>query len=141
MPASSSTRPVPQPDQDSHDFWDGLRRHEIVLKRCNGCGRFVHFPAPVCRHCQSADIGNARVSGRGKVHSFIVTHHVVTPGFEGDAPYVVALVELGDERGLRLVTNITGCKPADVRVGMPVEPVFEDVTPEVTLLKFRPADA
>ena len=79
------------------------------------------------------------MSGRGKVYSFIVTHHVVTPGFEDDAPYVVALVELEEQAGLRLVTNIVGCSPGDVRVGMPVEPVFDAVTPEVTLLKFRQA--
>lgn len=132
-------KPVPQADGETREFWEGLRRREIILKRCNACGRFVHYPAPVCRHCQSMDIGNARVSGKGRVYSFIVSHHVVVPGFESEAPYVVALVELEEERGLRLVSNIVGCRPDEVRVGMPVEPVFEDVTPEVTLLKFRPA--
>ena len=135
----SNAKPLPQPDQETQDFWEGLRRGEIVLKRCNGCGYYIHTPAPVCRNCLSTDIGNARMSGRGKVYSFIVTHHVVTPGFEDDAPYVVALVELEEQEGLRLVTNIVGCSPGDVRVGMPVEPVFDAVTPEVTLLKFRQA--
>ncbi len=139
MVTHESAKPLPQPSLESRDFWDGLRRHEIVLKRCNACGRFVHYPAPVCRHCHSMDIGNVKVSGRGRLYSFIVTHHVVVPGFEQDAPYVVGLVELEEEQGLRLVTNIVGCAPADVRAGMLVQPVFEDVTPEITLLKFRPA--
>ena len=132
-------KPLPQPDEDTQDFWKGLQRGEIVLKRCNACGRFVHYPAPVCRNCLSSDIANAKVSGRGKVYSFITTHHVVVPGFEDDSPYVVALVELEEEAGLRLVSNIVGCPPEEVRVGMAVEAVFEQATPETTLLKFKPA--
>jgi uncharacterized OB-fold protein len=73
------------------------------------------------------------------VYSYIVNHHAVVPGFQDEAPYVVALVELDEQKGLRLTTNMVGCKPEEVKVGMPVEAVFEDVTPEVTLIKFKPA--
>jgi hypothetical protein len=59
------------------------------------------------------------------------------PGFRPDVPYVLAIVEL--EEGPRLTTNIVGCEPSDVRVDMPVEVAFDDVTPEVTLVKFRPS--
>jgi uncharacterized OB-fold protein len=70
------------------------------------------------------------------VYSFTVTHQNQSPGFREELPYVLAIVEL--EEGPRLMTNVVGCAPDAVRIGMPVQAVFEDVTPEVTLLKFRP---
>jgi len=63
MTSQTYKKPLPHPDEDTRDYWEGLRRGEIVLKRCNKCGYFIHYPAPVCRQCQSWDIGNAKVSG------------------------------------------------------------------------------
>jgi uncharacterized OB-fold protein len=80
----------------------------------------------------------ADVSGRGKVYSFVTFHRVYHPGFEGDVPYVVALIEL--EEGPRLLSNVIGVAPEDVRCEMPVEVVFEDVG-EATIPKFRPRAA
>jgi uncharacterized OB-fold protein len=77
-----------------------------------------------------------RARGRGTVYSFTVTHQNQTPGFRDEVPYVLAIVEL--EEGPRLMTNIVGCAPDAVRIGMPVEVVFDDVTADVTLPKFRP---
>ena len=77
-----------------------------------------------------------RASGRGTVYSFTVTNQNQAPGFRDEVPYVLAIVELAE--GPRIMTNIVGCAPADVRIGAAVEVVFDDVTPEVTLAKFRP---
>jgi hypothetical protein len=74
--------------------------------------------------------------GVGTVYSFTIVHHAYSPAYEGEIPYVVAIVEL--EEGIRLITNIVGCEPEQVQIGMPVELAFEDVTPEFTLHKFRP---
>jgi uncharacterized OB-fold protein len=63
-------------------------------------------------------------------------HQVYHPGFAGEVPYAVVVVEL--EEGVRLVSNLVGCPVGDVVPGMPVEAVFDDVTPDVTLPKFRP---
>ena len=78
-----------------------------------------------------------RASGWGTVYSFTVTHQNQAPGFREELPYVLAIVEL--DEGVRMMTNVVGCAPDAVRVGMRVEVVFEDVTPEITLAKFRPA--
>jgi uncharacterized OB-fold protein len=68
-----------------------------------------------------------------------VVHHVTVPAFADEAPYAVARVTLdGTDDKVRMTTNIIDCPWAQVRVGMPVTVVFEDVTPEVTLPKFRP---
>ena len=78
-----------------------------------------------------------RSAGVGEVYTFSVTYQNHSPGFREELPYVLAVVELAD--GVRLMTNVIGCSPDQVRIGMAVEIVFEDVTPEVTLPKFRPA--
>jgi uncharacterized OB-fold protein len=76
------------------------------------------------------------VSGRGAVFSFAVMHQAVHPGFAAEVPYPIVVVEL--EEGVRLLSNLVDCPLAEVRIGLPVEVVFEDVTAEVTLPKFRP---
>ena len=78
-----------------------------------------------------------RASGRGTVYSFTVTHQNQSPGFREELPYVLAIVEL--EEGPRIMTNIVGCDPDMLRIGMPVVVQFDDVTPEITLAKFTPA--
>jgi len=78
-----------------------------------------------------------RSSGTGTVHNFTVVHQNVTPGFKEEVPYVFAIIELAE--GIRLSTNIMGCAPADVYIGMPVEVVFESISPEINLPKFRPS--
>ena len=75
-------------------------------------------------------------SGRGEVYSHVTVHHPVVPPFE--APYAVALIEL--EEGVRLVSNVIGVPAKDVRIGMPVEVVFERVDDELTLPLFRPRE-
>ena len=87
--------------------------------------------------CLSSEVEWVRASGRGTVYSFTVTHQNQAPGFREELPYVLAIVEL--EEGPRIMTNVVGVAPDAVRIGMPVEVVFDDVTPEVTLAKFRPA--
>ena len=63
-------------------------------------------------------------------------HQVYHPGFAAEVPYAVVVVEL--EEGGRILSNLIGCPMRDIAIGMPVEVVFDDVTPEVTLPKFRP---
>jgi hypothetical protein len=75
--------------------------------------------------------------GRGRVYSFVVYHRAYHPAFEGNLPYVVAVVKLNE--GPHLLTNIVGCGPDEVSCDMPVKVVWEEVTGEITLPKFRPA--
>ena len=79
------------------------------------------------------------LAGTAKVYSFVVVHHVTVTAFADEAPYAVAHVTLdGTDDKVRMTTNVIDCPWEQVRVGMPVTVVFEDVTPEVTLPKFRP---
>ena len=89
----------------------------------------------MCPECLSTEWVWTKVSGRGIVYSFVVFHRVYHTGFKDEVPYVVAVVEL--EEGPRLMSNIIGCDPNAVHCDMPVEVVFDDVSEEVTLPKFR----
>ena len=137
--AKAYKKPLPRIDEESRGFWEALARHELYVQRCRSCGTVRFYPRAVC----PVDLSDAtewlRGSGRGTVYSFTVTHKNQAPGFREELPYVLAIVELAE--GPRLMTNIVGCAPDAVRIGMPVEVVFDDVTPEVTLPRFRPASS
>jgi hypothetical protein len=134
------TGPVPLPTPESRPFWDSARRHALALQRCGGCAQWVFYPRALCPHCFGSDLEWRRVSGRGTLHTFTIVERG-QKGFPLPPPYVLAVVEL--EEGPRLMTNLVGVAPdsAHVRIGMRVELVYEDVTPEVTLLRFRPASS
>jgi uncharacterized OB-fold protein len=133
---SGYAKPLPQVTPEMKPFWDAAHRHELVVQRCAGCGRH-RFPArDICSRCLSREATWAAVSGRGIVFSWAIMHQVYHPGFAAEVPYAVVVIEL--DEGARLVSNLVDCLPADVRAGMPVEVVFDDVTPDVTLPKFRP---
>jgi hypothetical protein len=66
-------------------------------------------------------------------------HQIYHPGFAASVPYAVVDVKL--EEGPRITSNLVDCPVDAITVGMPVEVVFERLSPEVTLPKFRPRRA
>lgn len=131
-------RKLPQPTPESQPFWDGLTRRELLVQQCDSCHRYWFPPSNRCQHCWSERFAWRQVSGRGRLYSFTVFHRAYAAELADQLPYVVGVVAL--EEGPRLITNVVGCDPADVRVDMPVEVVFDDVTDEVTLHAFRPRE-
>ena len=129
-------KPVPVPTAESQEYWAGCKRHELLIQRCRSCGRFQFYPRAVCTGCLSQDLEWAKASGRGTVYSYSVVYRAPSKAFAADAPYATAIVEL--EEGVRMMSNVVGCPPEEVRIGMPVEVVFEDVSDEIALPKFRP---
>jgi len=129
-------KPLPIPNEDTKPFWDSLKEHKLKIQKCRQCGQFRFPPRVICPHCMSLESEWVEAKGVGTVYSFTIVHHAYTPAYESEIPYVVAIVEL--EEGTRLISNIIGCKPEQVQIGMPVELAFEDVTPEFTLHRFRP---
>ena len=128
--------PVPQPETDF--YWDKARTHELWLMRCDDCGTMYFYPRPICPQCFSRKTGWIQSSGRGTLYAFSIVHRPPIPAFEDLAPYVAALVEL--EGGARMPTNLVDVDPdpATIRIGMPVEVVFEDASDTIALPKFRP---
>ena len=131
------SKPLPHIDEESRPWWEAIQRHELYLQKCRDCGDVRYYPRALCTNCQSSKTEWVRSKGRGKVYTFTATYQNGTPGFRESLPYILAYVEL--DEGLKLLTNLVECRPEDVKIGMPVEVVFADVTPEVTLAMFRPA--
>lgn len=117
-------------------FWDALRRHELVMQRCDACARYRFIPSELCP-CGSAAATWTPIAGAGEVYTYTVVHRAPTPAYQADVPYVIAHVTM--DEGPRLISNLIGCDPSGVRIGMRVRTVFEDVAPDLTLYKFMPA--
>lgn len=135
--APAYPKPLPQPTPISQPFWDAAREHRLSIQRCASCDRYLFYPRPLCPHCGGAELAWTEVSGRASVYSYTIARRPTARAFELDVPYVIAIVELAE--GPHMTTNVIGCDPESVRIGMPVEAAFDDVTDEVTLVKFRPA--
>ena len=129
-------KPVPTPDHVSGIFWEAAKQHRLTIQRCRDCGEYQFFPQSYCRKCLSENIDWIEASGKGEVYSYTIVHRPPSLTFEEDVPYTVALVELNE--GVRLMSNIVEIEPEEVCVGMPVELVFDDISPMISLPKFRP---
>jgi hypothetical protein len=113
---------------ETRGYWEGAGRGELVIQRCGACGTTQHKPRNVCATCLSNDIEHVVATGRGTVYTFTVTNQNQTPPFAGAVPYVMAYVKL--EEGPQILTNIVGCDPAEVAIGMAVRADFQAVSGE-----------
>jgi uncharacterized OB-fold protein len=129
-------KPLPAVTEDGAPYWDGCRAGELRVQRCDACGHLRFPPSVLCPRCLAEGGSWIPLSGRGTIYTFIVVHRPQHPAFFADAPYNVAIVEL--EEGIRLHSAIVDSTNDDLRVGMPVEVVFDKVNDEVTLPRFRP---
>ena len=112
----------PTADLESAPWWDGLRRHRVVLQRCEACGRPRFPPMPSCPWCASRRVVTFEATGRGAIYSFATAHQPVSPGYSGPVPYTVATVELED--GPRVLGRVD--PPEGARIGAAVAPAFVD---------------
>lgn len=133
----SYSKPIPVITPELQPFFAAAKRHELVVQRCTRCGTY-RFPArEICSSCLSNDAGWVTVSGTGEVFSFNIMHQVYHPGFATEVPYAVVIIKLTE--GAKMTSNLVGVAPHDIKIGMPVKVVFEDISDEVTLPKFAPA--
>lgn len=128
--------PIPKPTPETQPYWDAAKRHVLMIQRCNGCGQHYFYPRPLCPHCFSRDVQWVEVSGKGRLHTYTINYRPPRK-FPTQSPVIIAVIELAE--GPRLMSNIIGtdADPAQLRCDAPVEVVFEDITPEITLPKFR----
>ena len=132
----------PAIDWESRAYWEGAGRGELVLQRCRACGVVQHRPRGFCVSCMEDQLEHFVASGRGEVYTYSIVHQNQMPKFRNALPYVVAYVEL--EEGPQLLTNIVGCDPDTISIGMPVCVDFVPTPNEKTgdqlgVPRFRPA--
>ncbi len=132
---------LPVPDDDGAPFWTYAARHELRVQSCAACGELRFPPRPCCPHCQSFDHRWRRMSGRGRVWSYVVPHPPLLPAYAAQAPYTVVVVELADAPRIRLAGNLVAAPdaalnsvdPGRVRIGAAVKVAFHEQAPGVTV--------
>jgi uncharacterized OB-fold protein len=116
-------RVLPRVDAGNAHFWTGGAEGALRILRCAACRHWIHPPAPLCPACLGRAVAPEAASGRARVATFTINHQPWIPGF--DPPYAIAIVELPEQPGLRLTTQLVGCDLEAIRIGMPVRVVFE----------------
>jgi uncharacterized OB-fold protein len=137
MAQAEYTKPLPAMMGLTKPFYDWCKQRELRFQRCTQCGTWRHVPREMCPECGSFEWEWAKSSGRGKVFTWTVAARAMHPAFLDDIPYAPVVIEM--EEGVRLLSQVIDCQPDQLKIDMPVEVVFDDVTPEVTLPKFRRA--
>jgi uncharacterized OB-fold protein len=137
MPEREYTLPIPVADEASAPFFEGAKLRRLMLLCCSSCGRWRLPGRDRCTECWSTDAAWAQASGKGTLYTFGIMHQQYHPAFAEVIPYNYAIVEL--DEGPRLITNVVDCPNDKLRIDMPVEAVFDDVSEETTLVRFRPA--
>lgn len=128
-------KPLPVPTQLSQPYWNALRNHEIIIQRCDDCGKWIFYPRSHCTACLSPRLTWTKAERRGKIYAFTFAHVPTLAEFADEVPQLLAVVEL--EEGPRINTVILGSDPDAVAVGTPVTAEFHDIAEEnCTLLYF-----
>jgi uncharacterized OB-fold protein len=135
--ATRPDKPIPAPTRETAPYWEGCKRGELLIQRCAECGHYQFFPRMYCSQCISERVAWVRASGRAKVATFTIVRRPVSSAFADDVPYVVALVTLAE--GPTMMTNIVGCAPEQVAIGMEVAVTFERRGEEIAIPQFAPA--
>jgi uncharacterized OB-fold protein len=140
LPADRATaapkppRPRPAITHDNAFWFEGARAHTLLIQHCTSCGTLRHPPLPACGTCQSLEWDTVEASGRGVLYSFVVVHYPQVASF--DYPLPIGLVEL--EEGTRVVANLDGIAPDELRIGLPLQVTFVDCDDDLSLPVFRP---
>ncbi len=134
---SEYLKPLPEADEASRPFWDGAMDGRLVLMKCTACGTWRLPSRGHCDNCLSDQFTWETASGRGTVRTFGVMWQKYQAGWAAETPYNVTIVEL--EEGVTMFSSVIECAPGELHIGMSLQVVFEAVSPEMTLPKFRPA--
>lgn len=126
------------PDVWTEQFWRAAAEHRLVIPRCTACATYRLPPSPFCWSCRSQDVEWVEHDGRGTVYSFTVIRHAVIPDVRDALPFAAAVVDLPGTGGCRLVGDVVGIAPEEVRIGLPVETVWYDVREGESVPCFRP---
>lgn len=128
--------PPPMADITSLPWWEQAAKHRLVVEQCKDCEHTRLPPSPVCPECRSDECEWKEVSGKGEVYTYTIVHRPIA--MDQELPYVIAVIALEGSGGVRMISNLVGIAPEDVKVGMPVEVVWEDMSEELAVPRFRP---
>jgi len=133
---AASLKHFPHPTPETEAYWDACRKHELLLQRCSQCSEFQFYPRIICTGCASDDLEWVVAGGQGKILTFTIVRRAVSEAYAADVPYVVALIEL--DEGPTMMSNIVQCDPETLKIGDPVQVIFQDWSEEISIPQFRP---
>jgi uncharacterized OB-fold protein len=134
--------PVPEADGLSAPFWEGLQQETLRMQRCGDCKTWQWEPEWICHHCLSLNMRWEAVEPEGRLYVVERVWHPVHPALREAGPYLLALVELPQAGGVRMIGNIVGDPMQQIAVGTPLRGVFEHhraAQPAYTLLQWKVA--
>lgn len=129
--------PPPMADATTLPWWQAASEHRLVVQRCTACGHTRLPPAPVCPACRSDEADWQEVPGRGEVYTYTLVHRPIAANQA--LPFVIAVITLEDAGGVRMISNLVEVAAEDVCIGLPVELVWEDMSADLAIPRFRPA--
>ena len=118
-----SDKPVPTVTDVNRIYYEGCAAGELRVRHCPKCDYRFRFAHSWCINCYSQELSWQKVSGKGTVTNVTIVHQPPYPAFDDIAPYALVLVQL--DEGVRMMSNVIGCPPDDVHIGMPVKVTFE----------------
>jgi len=128
--------PPPMADITALPWWEAAAEHRLVVQRCTSCEHTWLPPAPVCPECRSEDSDWKEVSGRGEVFTYTIVHRPIAA--DQEIPFFIAVIALEDAGGVRMISNLVDVNSDEVEIGLPVEIVWEDMSAELAIPRFRP---
>lgn len=129
-------KPLPIITKLSKVFYEGCKQNKLLYQQCGDCGQIIFFPKYLCPNCMSHNLKWKESKGKGKIYTYTVTYDYGPQEFMQGGPFSLALIDL--DEGFRMMSNIVDCDFNEIKCDMPVEVVFDPVTAEITLPKFRP---
>jgi uncharacterized OB-fold protein len=130
--------PPPMADATTLPWWQAAAEHRLVVQRCTACAHTRLPPAPVCPECRSEDHDWKELSGRGEVYTYTLVHRPIAAGQE--LPYAIAVIALEDSGGVRIISNLVGVAGEEIEIGMPVDVVWEDMSADLAIPRFKPVN-
>lgn len=138
QPQPQYRKPLPRPaDAITDIFWDHTKQGELIMPYCPRCAEYFWYPRQYCPNCLLPDWEWRKVSGKGKVYTYTLVRQPGNPAFADDVPYPYCIIQL--DEGPRLISNVVGIDPLEVKCEMRVEVTFEKMSDDISLFKFKPA--
>jgi uncharacterized OB-fold protein len=127
-------RPWPEANEDSREFWEGIKAHRIMAQKCSQCGALRFYPKHLCPHCLSDQFEWSLCSGRGQIYSYTNIYRAPLKAFADQVPYTIGLIDL--EEGIRIMGRVKG-NPDSMAIGKEVRAIFEDISAGISLPMFE----
>lgn len=131
----ATDRPIPVLRGEERAFFDHAREHRLIYQHCTECSANIFYPRTVCPNCLASDMEPRDAAGTGTIHSFTVLHRPGHPSRTAEVPYTIVLVDLSE--GIRILADLVEADPDHVRIGAPVTVVFDDVSHDFTVPRFK----